>query len=271
MPSDVFTASADDFIDETVDETQDKKKEEDKGPEFEIEIEDTTEQQRNTAAKNETTDYRFGDGDDVPEVLRGKSAAEVPGLIASMQQLTSRALAELQNRNQVQSQPVQDRGKDVDVSFSEDDFGVGADPEKFQEKLNQRLEQFAQQKMQPFVISQMVQSSQMAHQQAKSNLPYWELFGPQIEEYMGQQRVDVTSQYGNWAAVHDRLVTMNMPKVMEHEQKKRAKPEPGFSETRNTVQNGGDKGKKRVKISREQADIAAAMGVPVESIVPFLD
>jgi hypothetical protein len=268
--SDIFTASADDFADET-EEAGGKKKEEEKEPEFDIEIEDTTEQQR-TASTTTDNEFRFGDGDDVPPVLRGKKASEVTDIVASMEQLTRRALAATQQQAQPNTQQYQERNEKDEVTFSEDDFGVGADPQAFQSKLNKKLEDFAQQKMQPFVISQLVQSSQMAHQQAKSNLPYWELFGSQIEEYMGNQRVDVTSQFGNWAAVHDRLVTMNMPKVMEHEEKKRTKPQPGFSETRNTTQNnGGDKNKRKVKVSRSQADAAAAMGVPVEAIVQFLD
>jgi hypothetical protein len=270
--SDVFTANAEEFEEQDPQEKTEKagKKQEPEEPDFEIEIEDTVVDTAKPGT-DQTVEYRFPETDDVPEVLRGKSAKDVPGLFATMQQLTNNALQAAQRAN-AQPQPVESKAQE-EISFTEDDFGVGADPDKFQQKLNKKLEEFAQAKMQPFVISQLIQSSQMAHNQAKS-LPYWDLFGPHIEQFMGQQRVDVTSQYGNWEALHDRMVRENMPHVMQFEQQKRAKPAPGFSETNKGTdnQNGGAKNNKRkVKVTREQAAIADAMGVPVASIVPFID
>lgn len=223
---------------------------------------------------------RFPNDETVHESLRGKSLAEAAELFTGLRTIASNALTQaqqIQQQYQNQNQPPAGRqpsNEDSDLfGFTDEDFGVGADPKAFGKKLEAKLNEFAEAKLHPYQISQMHTQS-VINQQNAASLPYWELFGNDIIAAAQQLPVNVTASPATWQALHDRFVAMNIDKVHAHIQAKAAKPKPGFTEISNgaSAQEGGDRpgGKRQVKVTRAQLDMAKALGVDPKQLVNFI-
>lgn len=241
------------------------KDEDDEEIEFVVEGEE-----QETSVPSPTNDVRFPDDDTVAAPLRGKTLAEAAELFEGLRTLASNALQHAQTQaGQMQQPPAEE---EFTFGFTEEELGVGVDPKAFERKLIEKMEQFSQAKLRPYAISQLAAASQFANQQASRTLPYWELFGTQIEQIASNLPVNVTAQLANWEAIHDRLVRDNIDKVTAFRSQKAAKPNPGFVENTNgaSAQKGGGTGRKTTRISKQQMDMATALGVDPKDLVPFL-
>jgi hypothetical protein len=219
-----------------------------------------------------TNEVRFPDDDSVAAPLRGKTLVEAAELFDGLRTLASNAIQQAQTNGHTQQQQQPPVEEEFTFGFTEDDLGVGVDPKAFEKKLIDKLDQFSQAKLRPYAISQMAAASQFANQQAARTLPYWELFGAQIEQVAAGLPVNLTAQTATWEAIHDRLVRDNIDKVVEYKTRKASKPNPGFVENTNgaSAQKGGGTGRKTATISRQQMDMANALGVDPKDVLPFL-
>ena len=212
---------------------------------------------RRTAAGDEVLE-----GDWVPENLRGKSMREALGLFTTLQTIATNAL---NTRPVATPEPVQPAPTNEDLSFTEDDFSYGADPNRFNEKLNRLVER----KTQPFVSSLLTMAARDAEATA-SRLPYYSLFSEQIKSTMAQASPEYRANPAVWEYVHNQFAMANREKVVEHEIAKRTaaappdKPAPGFSETSSAsvgAPNGKTNGKKQYKLTKQEMDYCRGAGI----------
>lgn len=203
------------------------------------------------------------DGDDVPEHLRGKSVSD---LINALNAAT--------NIQRNMPQPVQHAAPPPpprpQVMFTEDDFGVTADPNKFQLKLNQFVQNALTDAVGPVHVQNMATQAQLMAQNARHTLPYYDLFKNEIEGIMAQQPVNVTANPASWQMVHDRFVRENIQRVIRHETTKQPpKPQPGRAETAGNAP--ATNVPQRVQMTEQELRVAQATGVDPREYVYYRD
>jgi hypothetical protein len=210
------------------------------------------------------------EGDNIPPQLRGRKVSDLVGMLQTLSDARNFTPAPQPGTGPaVQPQP----RPEEQFQFTEDDFGVTADPQKFQHKLLGLMNAFAEQKLQPFQHSQLTMASMVAQQNAARTLPYYDLFKEEIEGAMYKQPINVTSNPYSWQAVHDAVVRQNIPRVTEYESRKKPpKPIPGTAEMGNgSTDSATNNGRPRARISEEELRYCNSMGVDPKEFVFYRD
>lgn len=208
------------------------------------------------------------EGENVPANLRGRRVSDLASALAALESLPR---TQPQQQPMYQPQPAQ---QPPEVQFTEEDFGVTADPAKFQQKLQQMMGQYAEQRLAPLQLQTLATQSILMGQNARTSLKYYDLFRDEIENDARQQPINVTANPMYWQSVHDRLVRENITKVIQHEQSKTPpKPQPGQAErsngssaqTVNTSQPG------KPQLTTEELRLCQATGVSPQEYVFYRD
>lgn len=207
--------------------------------------------------------FRF-DGDDVPEELRGQTARELLNNFNTLRNYGRQLVQQMQTLQASQGNgggQTQSTPKQEEVSFTEDDFGIGADPQRFAQK----LDQFLSQKTQPFLVSIYQQQAQNAMQSVATNkemFPYYNDYKDEILQAASQLPINQAADLRSWKFIHDQVVARHVDEIA----RKRAsqpRPKPQHSER---GAGGQAKNKKGGDLSAEEKALARIFGVSEDSV-----
>lgn len=217
------------------------------------------------------------DDSDLPEDLRGKIKTG-RDLLAHFES-TRNFARDLYNRIGDNSKPEPEpEPKPREPLLSEDDLGIGADPAKVEEKLNNLVNE----RVQPFIVSAWQRDSETNARELLSNekeFPYAKRFAREILSAAARMDVSQTANPQTWKNLYNYIIGANHATLLEELQKNNPPPKPkapaaergdnGSKSSRTSKGNDADfeARVKNAKLSPEQKMVIESTGISEEQFI----
>lgn len=222
-------------------------------------LQDEGDEGQQTASGQESQDPGPFDGEEMPEALRGKSPAEVARMNSAME-TTGRMLVDQykQQAAAAQQAPAQPAQPPKPVTFTEDDLPAGADPNAF----NQKMDEFFAAKATPYIDQLTQQNAQMQYQDFFRRYPDMEVYRGEVEQYAGQMSNAQAAQAGNWDQIRAIVLANHHEEIVAAEAQKIAQQNarPAAPSTQRPNGNTGNQ-QRTVQLSQEEKAIARGLNI----------
>jgi hypothetical protein len=234
--------------------------------------EETTEETPTASNRVKISDLELDDSD-LPEDLRGKIKTG-KDLLDHFNN-TRNFARDLYNRIGDRDEPKpkeETETKPKQPLFTEDDLGIGADPSKVEEKLNNLVNE----RVQPYILSSLQKDSENNARTLLENeneFPYAKRFAKEILSAAARMDVSQTANPQTWKSLYNYVVGANHSILLEELRKNNPNPKPkapaaekGDNGSKSSKASKGNDPDfearvKNAKLSPEQKMVAEAMGI----------
>lgn len=193
---------------------------------------------------------------------------------------TRRFAQDLYNRiGETQQPPKKEEEKPKQPIFTEDDLGIGADPSKVEEKLNNLVNE----RVQPFIVSTLQKTSEENARNIFTNeteFPYAKRFQREILMAASNMDVSQTANPATWRNLYNYIVGANHSVLLEEAKRNNPNPKPkapaaekgnNGSKSSRVSSKGEDADfearVKDAKLSPEQKMVAESMGITEDDFI----
>lgn len=191
-------------------------------------------------------------GDDIPEELRGKTMREAMQTYNGIKNFAQGLTARQMQQQQVAPAPAPAQEP---VSFTEEDF-LGADPQVFQQK----LDQFFAQRTQPMLVEYYTGQAQMQYQNAKNNprMKYFKDYEGEILQMAQQLPVNQVANPSTWEGLYSIVVQRHLDEII---QKEASRPKPRVPVTERGTGAGTGRKTRTPQLTAQERKVADALGI----------
>lgn len=204
--------------------------------------------------------FRFGD--DAPEDLRGKTAAEVAQLYSTTREAARVAFEQLRATPPAPAAPPAARKEEVDLTAED---LMGTDPDKVNQKLNKLFES----KAAPVIGELLQNQSQQMYtiMRTHPSLPYFQKYEQEILAAAAKLPVAATAKAETWQLLYQTSVAQHLPEILAESRRsweQESKGPPPVERGR-----GGPPLQQRRGITPEQQQVARNLGVSDEEYLKY--
>lgn len=197
--------------------------------------------------------FRFGD--DAPEDLRGKTPAEVAGMVSELKTAGQMLVKQVQERmQQEEAQQLQAQTPKFDL----EDL-AGTDPDAF----NQKLSQFFETKAAPYVASMQSMRAQSLYGQAFQTWPHLMDFKDEVDVIVQQTPRNQLADPNWWNQLNGYIMNNHVDEIAERRRERMSRPNRGQGPTppespggSNRPEGGGSK-----RLNAAEAYVAKQFGM----------